>query len=502
VAKTEQSTLLVTVAVGLAVLIYALDTTVVSTAAPTIVGEFHALGLYGWLFSAYTIPATCTALLYGRLADVFGRKRLFAAVMVGFLLSSVACGLSTSFLMLVIFRAIQGTFAGATFPLAVAIIADVYPIERRAQGFSVVPSTFAFASVLGPTAGGILAAGPGWRWIFWINVPIILLAIGVLWTVYHEGAPRRKATLAEVDLIGSGLLAAGLAALLGGLSAGGLFAGGRPALQIALIVVGIALLGGFVLRERATPTPLLPLRVLSHRGLGGALGTVVLAIWIVFTLLVFIPSLAQGVLGANARDAGLVLIPLMLGWSLTAIVSLRLGQRYGFRTLALVGCLVIAAALVVLSAVGPDSPLAALILPMALAGIGNGMIMPNMQLLSQNSLSDRDQGLAGGLVNTTNTLASSLVAPLLGALEIGRFASNFGRPIADPSLLLSDAGRVQLTAQNGPDFVHQAQVALGAALHDVFLIGFVALALVALWLFFVVPNNEVARRIRLAPLAR
>src|SRR5438094_10309350 len=107
--------------------------------------------------------------------------------MAGFLLSSVACGLSASFLELVIFRAFQGAFAGATFPLAVAVIADVYPIERRAQGFSIVPSTFAFASVLGPTAGGFLTDGPGWRWIFFLNIPVVLLAVGVLQTVYPEG---------------------------------------------------------------------------------------------------------------------------------------------------------------------------------------------------------------------------------------------------------------------------------------------------------------------------
>jgi EmrB/QacA subfamily drug resistance transporter len=500
VDRGGKATLWVTLAVALAILIFALDATVVSTAAPTIISEFHTLGLYGWLFSAYTIPAAATTLLYGRLADLVGRKRLFRVVMAGFLLSSLGCGLSTSFLSLVIFRAFQGIFAGATFPVAVAIIADVYPIERRAQGFSVVPSTFAFASVLGPIVGGLLTAGPGWRWIFFFNVPVVLFAVGVLQLVYHEGAPRRRVTFGEIDLLGAALLLVGLSALLGGLSASGLGAGPGSALQIGLLLVGIVGLASFVRRERTTRSPLLPLRLLGHRGVGGALGTIILAIWIVYTLLIFIPSLAQGVLGANAREAGIILIPLLLTWSLTALVSLRVGQRYGFRTVALVGCVTVALALVVLSLVGSDASLTALIPPLVLAGLGTGMIMPNMQLLAQNSLSDRDQGLAGGLANCTISLAASLVAPLLGALEVVRVATHFGQPGADASLLLSDAGRQQLGNQFGANYVHELQLALGAALHDLFLVGFIALAGVVLWLVLVVPTNAQLRKIRLGPL--
>ncbi len=193
--------LLTTLAVGLAVLVYALDLTVVSTAAPTIIGEFHDQELFGWLFAAYSVPVAATTLLYGRLGDVYGCKRPFSAALLGFLAASVACGFATSMAQLIAFRVLQGLCAGAIFPLSIAIIASVYPIEQRARGFSVVPSAFAFASVLGPTAGGFITAALGWRWIFFLNIPIVLIALTVLTLVYHERQAPRRLTLRDIDML-------------------------------------------------------------------------------------------------------------------------------------------------------------------------------------------------------------------------------------------------------------------------------------------------------------
>lgn len=501
-ARLGSVRLLTTLAVGLAILIYALDLTVVATAAPTIIGEFHSIGLFGWLFSAYSIPVAATTLLYGRLADVYGRKRLFSAIMIGFLLASVGCGLAPNMLALIAFRALQGLCAGAIFPLSVAIIADVYPIEQRARGFSIVPSAFAFASVLGPTAGGFITAGLGWRWIFFLNVPVVLIALGVLTLVYHESVPARRLALRDIDLPGAALVAGALIAALVAISIGGANVAWLSWQESLLWTCAVALAVIFVLWERRVRLPLLPMRVLRHRGLGSALLTIALLIWIVDSLLFFIPTLAQGVLGGSAQSAGIILIPLMLTWSLTALVSLRLGQRYGFRGAALAGCVALAAALITLSLVRSDAAQEALIVPMLLAGLGAGMINPNMQLLAQNSLSDRDQGLAGGMASCTLVLTAALVAPLLAALELGRLAVHFGGRLPDTSALLSAHGRQGLTAQFGAAYVHDLRLSLGAALHDVFSAGFIALVLVTVVVLVLVPSNAVARRIRLAPLSR
>ncbi len=494
---------LITIAVGLAVLIYALDLTIVATAGPTIVGELHAFNLYGWLFSAYSIPATVTTLLYGRLADIIGRKRLFTVTMSGFLLGSVACGLSTNILMLLAFRALQGIFAGATFPLGVAILADVYPIEQRARGFRIVPTAFAFASVLGPLAGGVITASPlGWRWIFYVNVPVIVLAIAALRFFYHEGATARRLTLRQIDWVGAATFAAGLTSVLIGVSVGGHELPWASWQEIMLIGAGLILLAAFVVRQRRTPFPLLPLTILGHRGLGGALLTISLLIWIVYSLLFFIPNLARGVLGVPTAWSGLILIPLMATWSFTAFFSLRFGQRYGFRTVALVGCIGLAAALVALTLIGPHDSWLILFVPMFFAGLGAGMINPNMMLLAQNSLSDRDQGLAGGLGNCTNALTNALIAPILTAFELTRLGAHFGGQPPDPSQLLSPAGLQTMAQGFGDLYVRDLQLALNGAIHDIFLVGFVPLVLAIGWLVLVVPTNAVARRLRMAPLGR
>ncbi len=270
----------------------------------------------------------------------------------------------------------------------------------------------------------------------------------------------------------------------------------------ALWVCGVLLGVGFVTRERMARLPLLPLRVLWHRGLGGALLTIALLIWIVDSLLFFIPTLAQGVFYGTAQSAGIILIPLMLTWSLTALVSLRVGQRYGFRLAALGGCAALAASLVALSLAPSTGGQRVLIIPMLLAGLGAGMINPNMMLLAQNSLSDRDQGLAGGLGGCVQVLVAAIVAPLLAALELGRLAAHFGGALPDTSRLLSAQGRASLRLQYGPVYVRHLHAALNAALHDVFAVGFIALVAVTVGLILIVPGNPVARRIRMAPLGR
>src|SRR5579884_2593381 len=219
--RGESHVVLVTVAVGMGVLIYALDQTIVASALPTIAKELQGLQLYGWVFSAYTIAATATALLYGRLADLTSRKRLFVIAMSGFLASSIACGLAPNMELLVGFRAMQGLFGGATFPLAIGIIADTYPMHRRAQGFAIVPTTFALASVLGPVTGGFLAQTVGWRWIFFVNIPVVLTAISLLLYTYKAKPVSGRLHLWDLDPPGVIALFGGLVTLLIGLTTGG-----------------------------------------------------------------------------------------------------------------------------------------------------------------------------------------------------------------------------------------------------------------------------------------
>jgi len=492
-----------TVSIGLMVLLSALDRTVVATALPTIASDFHDTVLYGWVFSAYAIPATATTLLYGRLTDALDRRRLFTIVALGFLLGSVLCGAAQSMAQLVAFRVVQGVFAGAIFPLAVAIIADTYPLERRAQGFSIVPTTFAFASVLGPVAGGFLTDTVGWRWIFYLNIPFVAVALAVFLKTYTQARRPAPFRLANLDLAGFVLFAAGTVGLLIGLSTGGRQYAWTSPPEALLLAGSVTLLLAFLARERRARLPLLPLRALGHRGLGGALLSILLLSLLVNTMIVLIPAYAQGVLNDAARGAGAVLIPLMLVWSVAANVSIRLGQRIGFRTMALCGTAALALGLALLAGVGMGGGQIALLAPMIFLGLGAGLINPNMMVLAQNSVSDRDQGMAGGLGNFALSLGSALVAPILVSAELARFGAHLGRSsktAPDPAALLTATTRHLLTVRLGPAAVPRLQQALAAALHDIFLVAFAPTVLLLLWLLFVVPGNSAARRIRLGPL--
>lgn len=488
-----------TVSVALMVLLFALDLTVVATALPTITSEFHGSALYGWVFSAYAIPVTVTTLLYGRLADMLGRRRLFTVVVLGFLCGSVLCGLAQSMAELVVFRIVQGLFAGAIFPLAVAVIADTYPLERRAQGFSIVPTTYALAAVLGPTAGGFLADTVGWRWIFFLNVPIIALALAVFLRTYPGARYPSSSRLADLDIKGFAVFATGIVLLLLALSLGGRQLPWISGGEALLVASALILLGLFVRIERRARLPLLPLRILTHAGLGGALVSILLLALVTNTMIVLIPNFAQGVLGGDARSAGAVLIPLMLCWSITANIAVRLGQRIGFRYVAACGTVALGAGLATLAEIGMGSGQAILILPMLWIGLGAGLINPNMMVLAQHSVSDRDQGLAGGLGNFAINLGAALAAPILVSIELQRFAFHLGTA-ADPAPLLTDETRRALIARIGAGAVTDMQRALGAALHEVFLLAFVPVIVLLLWLVVVVPNNARLRRIRLAPL--
>ncbi len=499
----QRKTLAITISVALMVLLFALDLTVVATALPTITSQLQGGALYGWVFSAYTIPLTATTLLYGRMADILGRRRLFTIIVLGFLLGSILCGLAQSMAELVIARAIQGIFAGAIFPLALGIIADTYPIERRAQGFSIVPTMFAFAAVLGPTAGGFLTDTVGWRWIFFLNIPVVITALVVFLRTYPDRRAQAAASslrLADLDFVGFVLFAGAVVALLVALTLGGHQLAWSSATELLLLALFPILLVAFIWREQRIRLPLLPLRILGHRGLGGALLSIVLLSLVTNTMIVFIPSFAQGVLGATARSAGAVLIPMMLVWSLSANVSVRLGQRIGFRNVAVAGVLALALGVILLSGVHMGAAQVDLVVPMVVLGLGAGMINPNMMVLAQHSVSDRDQGLAGGLGNFSLNLGAALVPPVLVSIEISRLAGHFGRPAPDPASLLTAASRQSLASHLGAATVAQLQHALDAALHDIFLLALAPLSVLILALLVIAPSNELAKRIRLAPL--
>jgi EmrB/QacA subfamily drug resistance transporter len=500
--RGESNVVLVTVAVGIAVLIYALDQTVVATALPRITTELQGINLYGWVFSAYTISATATTLLFGRLGDLTNRRRLFVIAMSGFLVGSILCGLAPNMPLLVAFRAVQGLFGGATFPLAIGIIADTYPIERRAQGFVIIPTTYAIASVMGPLVGGFVTQNIGWRAIFFINIPIVTTAIFLLTASYRAPARHGRLRLQDLDPPGVITLFGGLVTLLIGLTTGNQDWDWFSWEEIVMLVGGVSMLIAFGYIELHTEKPLLPLRILKHRGLGGALLTIALVAWVANSMIVFMPEYVQAGLSADTQGAGLVLIPLLFTWAATANIAVRIGQKRGFRNVAWFGVPPIIAGLVYLYFMHFGYESWTVTPGLALIGLGAGLINPNMLVLAQSSLSDRDQSMAGGLGNVAQSLSAAVAAASLTALQINRLDSYAGlSSVANASWLITPFGRVQWSGLFGQNFAAQAQRWMTLSIHDAFVVAFVPAILLGFWLWRVVlPSNAAVRENRLPPL--
>jgi len=500
--RGESHVVLVTVAVGLAVLIFAMDQSIVATALPKITQELQGISLYGWVFSAYTISATATTLLFGRLGDLTSRKRLFVITMSGFLLGSILSGLAPSMPLLVAFRALQGLFGGATFPLAIGIIADTYPIERRAQGFVIIPTTFAVASVMGPLVGGFLTQNVGWRAIFFINIPIVLSAIFLLTSTYHAPARHGRLRLQDLDPPGVVLLFGGLVTLLIALTTGNQDWDWTSWEEIVMLVGGLTMLAGFIYVELHVPRPLLPLRIFTHRGLGGALLTLVMIAWITNTMIIFMPEYSEVGLMADAQGAGLVLMALLFTWATTANISVRIGQRIGFRNVALMGVPFVILGLIYLYFIHYGYDAWTVTPGLALIGLGAGMINPNMLVMAQSSMSDRDQSMAGGLGNISMSFSAAVAAAGLTALQIGRLESySHLSSDTDASLLVNPFGRVQYSGIFGQLQAGDMQRWFTLSVHDVFMVAFIPAIFLAFWLWrVVVSKNARLREMRLPPL--
>jgi EmrB/QacA subfamily drug resistance transporter len=500
--RGESDVLLVTIAVGLAVLIYALDQTIVASALPLITSQLQGINLYGWVFSAYTISATATTLLYGRLGDLTNRRRLFVIAMSGFLAGSILCGLAPNMPMLVAFRSMQGLFGGATFPLAIGIIADTYPIERRAQGFVIIPMTYAVASVMGPLVGGFIAQNLGWRMIFFINIPVVLTAIFLLTSTYRAPVRHGRLSLQDLDPPGIVLFFGGIVTLLIALTTGNADWDWTSWEEIVMLAGGASMLIAFIYVELHVEKPLLPLRLLRHRGLGGAIVTIAMGAWIANSMIIFMPEYAQAGLMADTQGAGLILIPLMFMWAATANVAVRIGQRKGFRNVAWCGVppIILGLGYLYFMHYGYDAWTVA---PgLAAIGLGIGLINPNMLVMAQASLSDRDQSLAGGLGNVAQSMAAAIAAAGLTAFQINRLEGRAGLSSVDnASQLITPFGRVQFAGIFGNVWTGDLQRWITLAIHDVFMVSFIPAILLGFWLWRVVlPTNARVREMRLPPL--
>ena len=475
----------------------AMESTAVATAMPTVIASLGGLAIYSWVFSGYILAATISMPLWGRFADLYGRRSVYLTGLAIFLVGSVLSGLSTSMAMLIACRTLQGLGGGALIPLGMTIIADLYGLEQRARMQGYFSATWGLASIVGPLIGGFLTDRLSWHWVFFVNVPFGLLAGAVL-GVALAGTDRPRSRV-KVDFRGAALLTTGMAGLLAALVEGG--RAGRFGLgHAALAALSVALLVEFARWERHAPEPLLPLRLFANRMFRAAAVSGFLAGMAMFGTISFIPLFVQGVLGGTATEAGTALTPFVLGWVTFSVVSARLLLRVGYRWPVVSGMVCLAVAFLLMSHMGLSTTQAVTWRNMLLAGMGMGLIMVPLLLAVQNAVPRTDLGAATSATTFFRSIGGAVGVAVMGAV----LSAELGRELRTVLGGLEGAARTQLEALIAhPDALIEPTLrsalppavlsafsqGLANALHGVFLVG-LGIASLALLSAFLVPAGR------------
>ncbi len=398
----------------LVMLLAALDSTIVATALPTIVGDLGGLTRLSWVTSAYLLAQTAVTPLYGKLGDQLGRKQVLQSAVVLFLAGSALCGLAGSMTTLIAFRAVQGLGAGGLIVLVQSTVGDIVPPRERGRYQGLFGAVFGFASVAGPLLGGLIVDHLSWRWIFYVNLPIGLLALAVIAATLHTPAARRRP---RIDYAGAATLAAALSAIVLVASLGGTTWPWGSAATVLTAALGVALLGAFALIERRAAEPVLPLGLLRNDvfRVAGLLSLIVG--FAMFGSITFLPLFFQTVFHASPTGAGLRLIPLMGGLVLTSIVSGRTIAATGrYRLFPIVGTAVMTVGLFLLSRLALHTSALTADLYLLVLGLGLGMTMQVLVLAVQNAVPYGVLGAATSGVTLSRGIGGSFGAAIFGTI--------------------------------------------------------------------------------------
>ena len=440
-------------AIVLAMLPAVLDQTILATALPTIAGDLGSLSDVAWVVTAYVIAAAAFTPVWGKLGDRRGRKTLLEASLIMFLTASALCGAAQTISELIVLRMIQGVAAGGLMALAMAVVGDLVSMRERGRYQGYIAATFAAATVIGPLLGGLLVDAASWRWVFYVNLPVGLAALaGIrLWlpSPPAEAAPARFDSLGVVLLTGA-TTALMLACIWGGQELGW---GSPPALS--LLAAAALLGGGFVARERRAGDPLVPLDMLRTPTVGVASAALFLGLAALFAVTVFVPVLLQGATGATPTQAGLLLVPMMLGVTVSTTVAGRRITRTGrYKRYPVAGLALMAAALAVLAVVAGDPSQVTIGIAIAAVGLGFGLVTQVLVVAVQNSVDRRQLGVATAATGFFRALGGAVGAAVLGAV----FAARVGTGVAGVQTL-GAAGRTDVIHGVQAVFVVAAPVA-------------------------------------------
>ena len=397
----------------LGMLLACIDGTVVGTSIPTILEDLGGSDLYTWLITGYLLAETITTPIAGKMSDIYGRKPVFLLGMILFLGGSIFAGFSQSMEWLIVGRAVQGLGGGMLIPVAMAVVADLYSPQERGKMQGILGAIFAIASAIGPFVGGVIVDNASWHWVFFVNIPIGILAIAFTLIKFPKAEADPNA---KIDYLGMGSLSAFLALLIMVVT----FGGGTYAWDsfeiIGMSIAAIIFLGLFIYIETKVEEPLVPLHLFRNRTFtAGSIGLLIMALGL-FGILSYIAIYLQEYVGLSATNSGATLIPLTIGMSITSIGSGFLLKKTGYMPWLIIGPPIAAAGLYMISTLGMGSPQWEASLYLIIAGIGMGCVMSNFIVAAQNITPKRDMGVMTSTMSLFRSIGGTVGAAIIGTL--------------------------------------------------------------------------------------
>lgn len=479
--------------------IAALEATVVGTAMPTVIASLGGINHYSWVFSAYLVTSTVTVPVWGKLSDLYGRRIMYQLGIGVFLLGTLLSGMSGSMAQLIIFRAIQGLGAGALIPLGMTIIGDTFSIEERSKMQAYFSGVWGLSSVIGPVVGGFITDQISWRWVFFINLPIGVVAALIIGFALKEPKLTQKPS---IDYLGAMSLMVAISLLMlamveGGGSINTIFS----AENLLIFAAGVFLLMVFCWIETKARDPIIPFKLFRNKTVSVSVTAGFLAGIAMFGVLSFVPLFAQGALGMTATKAGSLLTPLMLSWVSMSIVGGRLLLKLGYRTITITGFVVMTVGFAMLAMFGRETPQYWLYIDLMLIGAGLGLTMLTLLIAVQQAVERSQLGTATSLNQFSRAIGGAFGVAIMGAILTSGLAAQLQKAAvgsnavltaeqaasfaSNPNALIEPQARAALPEQT----LTVLQTSMASAMHPVFWMG-VAVCILSLLAAFMLPKRE------------
>ena len=468
---------LITAGVMTGMFIAALEATVVGTAMPTVIASLGGLSHYSWVFSAYLVTSTVTVPVWGKLSDLYGRRLLYQIGIGIFLIGTLLSGLSATMTQLIIFRAVQGLGAGALVPLGMTIIGDTFTLQERAKMQAYFSGVWGLSSIIGPVIGGFITDQISWRWVFFVNLPIGIVAALIIGIALKEPARDRRP---KIDYAGAILLMTAISLLMLAMVEGG-SEGLFTTLNVVIFTVSIILLGIFVWIENRASDPIIPFELFRNRTIAIAVIAGFLGGIAMFGAISFIPLFAQGSLGFTATEAGSLLTPLMLTWVTMSVIGGRLMLRVGYKSITIGGYAALTIGFVLLAMVDRDTNRVWLYVDLMLIGAGLGFSMLTLLIAVQQAVERSKLGIATSLNQFSRSIGGAIGVAVMGAVLTASLATELTKYAgegfltgeqamefaANPNALIEPEAKAALS----PELLDILQSALARAIHPVFWVG-------------------------------